>query len=56
MASLRGYFRWRATLGDQVHALVDVLASPANWQLSSLPKALVTPHVNLHRLTQAVQG
>ena len=40
VASLRGYFRWRATLGDQVHALVGVLAYPANWQLASLPKAL----------------
>jgi integrase/recombinase XerC len=40
VASLRGYFRWRATLGDEVHALVGVLAYPANWQLASLPKAL----------------
>lgn len=40
LASLRGYFRWRATQGNQIHALLGVLASPANWQLASLPKAL----------------
>lgn len=40
VASLRGYFRWRATLGDHTHALIGALAYPANWQLSSLPKSL----------------
>jgi integrase/recombinase XerC len=40
VAALRGYFRWRATLGDRTHALVGALAYPANWQLSSLPKSL----------------
>jgi site-specific recombinase XerD len=40
VASLRGYFRYRATLGDTVHALVGALSYPANWQLASLPKAL----------------
>lgn len=40
VASLRGYFRWRTTLGDEVHALVGALAYPANWQLASLPRAL----------------
>jgi site-specific recombinase XerD len=40
VAALRGYFRWRATLGDRTHALVGALAYPANWQLASLPKSL----------------
>jgi len=40
VAALRGYFRWRATLGDCTHALVGALAYPANWQLASLPKSL----------------
>lgn len=40
VSSLHSYFRWRATLGDQVHSLVGVLAYPASWQLASLPKAL----------------
>lgn len=40
VSSLHSYFRWRATLGDQVHSLMGILAYPANWQLASLPKAL----------------
>jgi site-specific recombinase XerD len=40
VSSLRGYFRYRATLGDSVHALVGAVSYPANWQLASLPKAL----------------
>lgn len=40
VAALRGYFRWRATLGDRTHALVGALAYPANWQQASLPKSL----------------
>ena len=40
VSSLRGYFRWRATLGDRTHALVGALAYPANWQQASLPKSL----------------
>lgn len=40
VSSLRGYFRWRASLGDRTHALVGALAYPANWQLASLPKSL----------------
>jgi site-specific recombinase XerD len=45
VASLRGYFRWRATLGERTHALVGVLAYPANWQQASLPKSLVPAEV-----------
>lgn len=40
VSALRGYFRWRATLGDRTHALIGALAYPANWQLASLPKSL----------------
>jgi len=40
VSALRGYFRWRATLGERIHALVGALAYPANWQLASLPKSL----------------
>ena len=40
ISALRGYFRFRATCGDQVHHLIGVLWRPANWKLSSLPKAL----------------
>ena len=40
VSALRGYFRWRASLGDRTHALVGALAYPADWQLASLPKSL----------------
>lgn len=40
VSSLRGYFRWRATLGDRTHALTGALSYPANWQQASLPKSL----------------
>ncbi|MBV8125130.1 MAG: tyrosine-type recombinase/integrase [Paucibacter sp.] len=45
VSSLRGYFRWRATLGDSTHALVGAVTYPANWQLASLPKALAPAEV-----------
>jgi site-specific recombinase XerD len=45
IASLRGYFRWRATLGDRTHALVGALAYSANWQLASLPKSLAPAEI-----------
>lgn len=40
VSALRGYFRWRATLGDRTHALVGTLSYPANWQQTSLPQSL----------------
>jgi integrase/recombinase XerC len=46
VASLRGYFRYRASRGDAVHGLVGVLSYPANWQLSSLPKTLTAEEVD----------
>jgi len=45
VASLRGYFRYRASLGDLVHGLIGAVSYPANWQLSSLPKTLTTEEV-----------
>lgn len=45
VSGLRGYFRWRSTLGDRTHALAGVLASPANWQQASLPKSLAPTEV-----------
>ena len=40
VSSLRGYFRWRSTQGDSLHALVGALSTPANWQQASLPTSL----------------
>ncbi len=40
ISSVRGYFRYRITCGDQVNHLIGVANYPANWQFSSLPKAL----------------
>ena len=45
VTSLRGYFRYRASLGDLVHGLIGALTCPANWQLSSLPKTLTAEEV-----------
>jgi len=45
VAALRGYFRYRTSLGDAVHGLIGALSYPANWQLSSLPKTLTTEEV-----------
>jgi len=45
VSSLRGYFRYRASLGDLVHGLIGALAYPANWALSSLPKKLTDEEV-----------
>lgn len=49
VASLRGYFRYRASLGDRVHGLIGAVCYPANWSLSSLPKTLTAAEVE--RLT-----
>jgi integrase/recombinase XerC len=40
ISALRGYFRYRATLGDCVHHLIGVTSFPANWQQATLPKTL----------------
>jgi integrase/recombinase XerC len=39
-STLRAYFRYRATCGDQVYGLLGVISSPAHWNLASLPRAL----------------
>jgi len=39
-STLRSYFRYRTTCGDQVNALIAVISSPAHWKLASLPHAL----------------
>jgi len=45
ISALRGYFRYRTTCGDQVNHLIGVANYPANWQLSSLPKALSSKEI-----------
>jgi integrase len=45
VAALRGYFRYRASLGDAVHGVIGAVSYPANWQLASLPKTLTAEEV-----------
>lgn len=45
VSALRGYFRYRASLGDAVHGLIGTVSYPANWQLASLPKTLTAEEV-----------
>jgi len=46
VSALRGYFRYRVSLGDTVHGgLVNAIAYPASWALSSLPKTLTAEEV-----------
>lgn len=45
VAALRGYFRYRASVGDVVHGLIGAVSYPANWQLASLPKTLMAEEV-----------
>ena len=52
ITALRGYFRYRTTLGDQVNQLIGVANYPANWQLSSLPETLSNKEVE--RLLKAL--
>ena len=40
VAALHSYFRYRASMGDQVHGLIGAVSAPANWRLATLPKAL----------------
>lgn len=46
VSALRSYFRFRTTCGDPTHALIGAVPYPANWQLTSLPKALSQTEVN----------
>jgi len=54
ISALRGYFRFRITCGDQVHALIGVLAYPIKWKLASLPQALSSAEVE--RLEASLGG
>jgi site-specific recombinase XerD len=45
ISALRGYFRYRATLGDQIHHLIGATSFPANWQQATLPKTLSNSEV-----------
>jgi integrase/recombinase XerC len=54
ISALRGYFRFRAACGDQVHGLIGVVSYPANWQLASLPKTLNSAEVE--HLTASLGG
>lgn len=47
ISALRGYFRYRSSLGDNVHGLIGAISYPCNWQLSSLPKSLSKDEVNM---------
>lgn len=38
--AIRSYLRYRASLGDDVAALLPVIVSPAHWRLGSLPTTL----------------
>jgi len=44
-AALRAYFRYRATCGDALHALLGAVSSPVRWSQASLPRALTTEEV-----------
>jgi integrase/recombinase XerC len=54
ISALRGYLRFRTTCGDQVHALIGVLAYPIKWKLASLPQALSSAEVE--RLEASLGG
>ncbi len=43
--SLRSYLRYRASLGDDVTALLPVITSPAGWRLTGLPQTLTSDEV-----------
>jgi len=44
-AGLRAYLRYRTTRGDRVHGLLGAIASPAQWSLATLPRALKAAEV-----------
>lgn len=46
-AALRDYLRWRSTCGDAVQPLLGVIARPARWRMTSLPRSLTTAEVAL---------
>ena len=44
-AALRAYLRWRSTCGDAVQPLLGVIARPAHWRMTSLPRSLTSDEV-----------
>jgi integrase len=44
-AALRDYLRWRSTCGDAVQPLLGVIARPARWRMTSLPRLLASDDV-----------
>lgn len=44
-SALRDYLRWRSTCGDAVQPLLGVIASPARWRMTSLPRSLTPEQV-----------
>lgn len=44
--ALRGYLRWRGSRGNAVRPLLGVIASPPNWSLAGLPRALSSEQVD----------
>jgi integrase/recombinase XerC len=56
--ALRAYLRWRAMCGDAVRPLLAAIASPANWSLASLPRALQPNEVErvLHSFTDTLRA
>jgi site-specific recombinase XerD len=45
-SALRGYIKYRLTVGDAVAHLLPIIASPANWRLAPLPQTLNPAQVN----------
>ena len=45
-STLRAYLRYRATCGDAVQPLLAVIASPAHWSLTPLPRGLKPEEVD----------
>jgi len=45
-SALRAYLRYRGSCGDRVQALVSAIASPAQWSLAVLPRALTRAEIN----------
>jgi site-specific recombinase XerD len=45
-SALRAYFRYRTVCGDNVHALIGVIALPAHWSQASLPRSLSPDEVD----------
>ena len=53
-ATLRDYFRFRGTCGDEVRSILAVISRPAHWRLSSLPQALKPAEIS--RLEESFPG